>query len=804
MNLLATLPGWFLRLLGADSTSASSEVWFAFEGMDPGWAVLLGGLFAAAIGFAYWKSPGRLSKPQRIGLAALRAFFLLLILFILTHPVIRLTEEVESRGTLLVLQDVSASMGLEDPRLAEADQERVAAAYGSSARTEENPRPSRRELVRAMAANEELNLWPRIAEKADILVAPFGRQAGPAHPLVTSKSNTLSAGEAAAYFGSLDFDASSTAVADSLSDALDALAGQPLAGVLLISDGMSNVGSPMTTALDPLRDRNLPLFAYAVGVEAQRDLSVVSFSSPGMAFAGETAMLDVRLRATDLAGESTEVRLIQDGETIDAQEAAFEEDGEVELSFPYVTERAGFFPFTLEAGAIEGEVTLENNEASLELQVLDRRVRVLVIEQEPRWDFRYLLDTLKRDERVEVSAVMLDGDKTLGRDPESGFLAELPTPEELLGYVIVVLGDVDPDRLSDAHFDALDRLARQTGGGLVFHAGSDFNPFAYAGTPLEALLPVELDPTVENRGARYEDPVSLSLTREGRRSPLLRLDENPLKSEQIWRSFPPVRWTAQTGPAKPAAEVLLVDPTEAKQARGDPQPVLAHMSVGRGQIFYFGIDETYRWRSRMGEKHYLKIWGQVFLKLGIERLSGASDLVQLNTVRDAYAVGETILVSGRIFDKGFRPLEAPEVAGTLKIEPAVEGGATVIEQEVTLKSRPGSPGDYELEVFGATPGRYTLQTELDPEASVGFTVDISNLELRDAALNLEGLTQLAGEQGRVFREEDISELPDAVSESLPTIRDVSRYEPAFHPIVYALLLLLPVAEWTSRRLLKLK
>jgi len=555
--------------------------------------------------------------------------------------------------------------------------------------------------------------------------------------------------------------------------------------------------------MEVVRSRGLPLYVYATGVEAQRDLSVLSFSGPAMAFAREDAVLNVRMRSSGLVGETTEVQLKQGDETVDTQKLRIETDGETEVSFNYKASEAGEQELQVVVKALRGEATEANNAANMRLRVLDRRVKVLLIEQEPRWDFRYLLDTLKRDRRVEVDAVMLDGDATLGQDPDSRFLKGLSSPKELLDYVIVVIGDVDPRRLSAEHMQALDTLARQTGGGLVFHAGPEFNPSQYRGTPLEALLPVTLGQSAVDPKLRYEEPVSLLLTAAGRRSPLLRLDDNTAVSETLWRGFPGVRWTAQTGPAKPAAEVLLVDPSVSKKSNGQPQPVLARMSVGRGQVFYFGFDETWRWRSRVGERDYLKIWGQVFLKLGVERLTGASDLVQLNTVRSSYALGETVLVSGRIFDDEFQPLDAPEVRGSLIIEPS-DAEAAVITQPISLQSRPERPGDYEFEVLAGTPGRYRVRTELDPEAEVVFSVSASNLELREPALNLAGLQQLTAEAGELFREEDLDQLPERIGAALPSVREVRKYEPAFHPVVYFLLLLLSAAEWMTRRILKLK
>jgi hypothetical protein len=800
MITLAAIPNWLLRVLGAEP-SPGGEVWFGFEGMDPGWALLLAGMAALLIGRVYLKGPGQIDTARRVFLASLRFVAAALLLFVLMQPVIRVTEESTARGSLLVLQDTSASMDIRDTRQNDADIERVAVAYGSQSAAEANPEPSRRELVEAVAGNPDLDLFGRLSEKVDVLVASFGRNAGDPKA-IAAEGASISSDAAKAFFKALPASAPATAVSDSLKNVFEATAGRPLTGVLLITDGVNNAGAPLPTAVEVARSRGLPLYVYATGVEAQRDLSVLSFSGPAMAFALEDAVLNVRLRTSGLTGEQAEVRLMKADETIDTQEVRIETDGEIELSFNYAAPEAGEFELKVEVDPLRGEATEENNAANMQLRVLDRRVKVLLIEQEPRWDFRYLLDTLKRDRRVEVNAVMLDGDSTLGRDPESRFLEALPSPKELLDYVIVVIGDVDPSRLSPTHMRALDALARETGGGLVFHAGPKFNPNSYQGTALADLLPVNFPRTAESP-ARYEEPVSLLLTPEGRRSPLLRLDPNSTVSETLWRGFPGVRWTARTGPAKPSAEVLLVDPSDSKKTAGKAQPVLARMSVGRGQVFYFGFDETWRWRSRVGERDYLKVWGQVFLKLGVERLTAASDLVQLNTVRSSYGLGETVLVSGRIFNEDFEALEAPEVPGVLTIQPA-DAEADVITQSVTLTSRPGRPGDYELDVLAATPGRYSVSTDLDGEAEVVFEVSASNLEMRDPSLNLSGLRQLVAEGGELFREETLDQLPDRVGESLPSIREVRKYEPAFHPLVYFLLLLLATLEWMSRRIWKLK
>ena len=807
MNGSSHFHDWLLRISGiSPGDTGVRDIWFGFDGLNPGWALLLAGLFAAVIVWLYLRGPGDLGRPARIGLTALRTVLIAGLLLLLTRPVLQLTRDEPTRGTLLALVDTSASQDLADPRTG-PDLARAAIATGAlspggvdravpASVASDLVKKTRRNLVEDAFTNPALSLGQRLLERTDLVLASFASEAGPSQALpLETNADTL-----AAAIHALPHGGSTTALGDSLTAALDATAGQPLTGVLLVTDGASNSGSPAAAAADAAIRRGLPVFVIATGITAPRDLAVVSFTGPAVAFAREEAPLQARVRATGLAGQSTEL-VLRNGDTeLKRERVTFSADGETEVSFSHQPAKAGDVELTVEALPVEGETTLENNRASCALRVIDRRIRVLIVEQEPRWEFRYLLDTLQRDRRIEVRAVMLDGDPGLGREPGSSFLAELPDAAGILDNVIVVLGDVDPKRLGADRMAALSRLPRETGGGLVFLAGPKFSPGAYKGTPLESQLPVMLDGPSD--APAYPAPAGLLLTAAGRTSPLLKVADNPADNEAIWQKFPGARWTAHTGPGKPAAEVLLVDPTPEKRSGGQPQPVLAVMPSGRGQVFYFGTGDTWRWRSREGEKHYLRIWGQVFLKLGVERLAGASDLVQLNTPRPNYAPGDRVVISGRIFDASFQPLDAAAVKGTLRIQPV---DSAPIESELLLRARPGRPGEFEAEFTASARGRYTVITERDPNATVAFAVDALDVELRDPALNLSALEQLAkATGGAVFREEDLIRLPEAIATHLPVTTVVHRLEPAFNAWLLGALILLASLEWLFRRLLRLK
>ena len=162
-------------------------------------------------------------------------------------------------------------------------------------------------------------------------------------------------------------------------------------------------------------------------------------------------------------------------------------------------------------------------------------------------------------------------------------------------------------------------------------------------------------------------------------------------------------------------------------------PAVATMPCGQGSILYFGFDETYRWRSRVGEKYYSAIWNQIIQRFAIERTLALSPRIQLRSERDDYAAGETVRISGRIFDAEFHPLQREAVGATLAIR--TPDGAERLPQSIRISGVPGRPGEFRAELEAPVAGTYTLSTELDPGAGITFEVRNATTERNDTALD---------------------------------------------------------------------
>ncbi len=807
-----------LSQIFSSSSGGNTEAALGYEGISWGWASFLTLVLGLVIWWMYrWGAPA-LSRRQRGILAALRIALVGVFLFLLVKPVVLLTLNEPVRERLLVLLDTTQSMEIKDRRVANEDLARAAIAAGllspTAKLTSSLPsgvdawrEASRVKLLQALAANEKLNLWPRLQEKADLDFVRFGREAKKLDAMGNVPGEPVTISDATSFFSRLKFTEDATALGDSLRQVLDENRGQPIAGIFIISDGANNTGTPPAEVAALAKQDGIPLFLYGTGIVGPKDIVVHDVTGPRGAFIKERAEFTVRVRASGYNGHPAKIQLKADGKVVDEQEVKLNVDGDTEYRLGYEPQEKAEVKIEASIAPVEGESSVENNVATTKVRVLDNKVKVLYIEQEPRWDFRYLLSTLQRDRSLAVKSVLIDGGADLADEPDSPFLKEFPKDRaELVSNEIIILGDVDPQALGEANMKLISEWVSDLGGGLIFLAGPKQNPFKYAGTPLEALLPVTLQPglTEEQQTERSRDPIELKLTTTGEYSPLLRLADENLDNRQIWNSFPGVRWTARVAGARPTAQVFLVDTNPDHATNGEPMPVIAQQTYGQGSVMYFGFDETYRWRSKLGEKYYSKIWNQIIQNFSLDRQLGASTRTQIKVDRPEYLVGDKIVISGKLFTQSFSPVKEATVPGTL-VFTGTDPTAKEESSELRLVAQRDQPGGYQAEFTALKPGQYRFSTLMDPKAILKFSVASPRVELAETAMDASLLQSMADASGGKFlREENLNGLPDLISSRGATVPTFKKRELFYSPWWMVLLVTLACTEWLLRRLWQLK
>ena len=458
---------------------------------------------------------------------------------------------------------------------------------------------------------------------------------------------------------------------------------------------------------------------------------------------------------------------------------------------------------------IEGEDDLvpENNTVALDIEFVDRPLRVLYIEGYPRWEYRYLKNLLVREPSIESSVMLLSADRDFAQEGNTP-LARLPrTAEEFAAFDLIILGDIPSGFLTDSRQELIQEQVARRGGGLVMIAGPRSMPSSWSGTPLADLLPftgsLELD--------RRDGPVLARPTDVATRLGVLRL---VLGEDYGWPEalsdasygWSQLQWVQRIDPErlKPTAEILAeVRPADGDQA--DVTPLVLGMRYGAGQVLYVATDEIWRWRYGRGELLPEQFWVQLLRLLGREAVQGDQPVRLVVEPRQA-VIGRPVRITVDLLDavSGLLPPDSVVVeafdgdgvlVGTVELPASGEASwaGTWIPPEV---------GPVEFRI--AQPGLSALAGGIIATIEVARPDD----ELRDADADHDFLATLSKETGGlVHLPDETPGLLDRVHEQLPNRAIVTerplRERIWTSPLFFTLFLLLATLEWVGRRLTRL-
>lgn len=817
---------FLLRLCGLhrDDAAQVSGMEFALRnGHWLPWVIVTGLVLLGLVALSYWRDTReQLGPGKRSVLIGLRGLLLALLLLLLLRPVVAITTETSVRRGLLMLFDTSGSMKIQDPRVDPSDLKRAAMAKGildptmgleqtldPQAATSVKLMP-RVDVLRGMLKNPKLNLLQGLEKDLDLSAYHFGETLEELGSIASEKTNSpvAPADPAPAWLSNLEPKSPVTALGDATRDLIARKRGQSLAGIFLATDGASNSGSPAMEAAQRAKQERVPLFIYGVGITSPRDIIVGSLLAQEVAFVKDELPVTVRVRGQGLRGESAKLQLTLtptgggQEEVVAEKIVQFGDDEDQVIAMPFTPKAQGDYVLDAKIEVRADEASRDNNQLRQRLRVIESKVRVLYVETTPRWEFRYLQSVISRDRRLEAKFVLLEADPGIAEGEGTPYLDKVPaTKQDIFKFDLIILGDVSPKDFSSEQITGFEEFVQKFGGAMLFIAGPRSAPAAFAGSPLERMLPVELDSTV----AAETGPVSgitVELTPQGRANPMLRLSADEDDSSRIWRNFGKIYWAARVARAKPGAQALLVDADPTKANRHGKLVLAAAQQFGLGQVLYMGTDNTWRWRRNTGDRYYPLLWGQIAQKLGLHHLLGGSKRTQLSVDKQSYTTGERVAVFARLYGQDYAPIRTVTVEAGFIVK---VGGTPGPRQDVLLRAVPDQPGMYRGDFIAVAPGTHQFSVKSDAATTLEFDVSEPRFESGETAMNETLLRQMAqASGGAYFREENLRQLPAAISSKAERVTSTYDAELWSSPLIFILLLIVGSVEWWLRKRWQLK
>ncbi len=180
--------------------------------------------------------------------------------------------------------------------------------------------------------------------------------------------------------------------------------------IQLISDGNHNAAGGLAPLLETLRTAramDAPIYTTTLGgASSLRDLEISVTRPQELAFVGQRVPIAVTLRQRGRLTDRAEVVLLHDGKEVARETQPLAPDGRALVKFDVVQNQSGLYRYDVQVVPIASEATTANNTAPFLVRVVDKPVRVLLLEGKPYWDGKFLIRTLAADPSLEVDSIV--------------------------------------------------------------------------------------------------------------------------------------------------------------------------------------------------------------------------------------------------------------------------------------------------------------------------------------------------------------------------------------------------------------
>lgn len=850
------------------------------------WGTQLGGLwlfvFIGGVALLVWgvfwlyrreiqSSP----RPLRIALAVVRSLVIVLLAVVLMQPLLNITEKIELPPTVVLLVDDSASIAVQNSYLEEDAAIRLTRFLNTNVAEIRSMRPSGAQIIEELASKEDKKFLRELAAKGNVVVRTFASRSS-RYPLAMPQPVSVEEGAADEVAADpendgeidanlkkelkIDGSGTSTNLARAIRDVLNDPETQRLQAIIVLSDGQRTEGEDPRGVAEEAGQRGVPIYTIGVGDPSQpQNIRVADVSSRERVWKDDPFEIKARIASSGINNAQVRVSLemlpqgSDSGRVVERRNVTIRGDsGETTISFSQQPQEKGEFRYVVTAERADGQPDSlpEDNSGSTNVEVIDKKIRVLLLAGSPSFEYRSLRMLLQRDQTIDLSCWLQTMDPKMHQEGNT-VIDTLPMtyepqaqgdldagerkPSGLSDFDVIIMIDPNPepgDPRNEFIFprwnESLERFVSE-GGGLIYMAGPKYTASFLTDQRTNGVLPILPvnidDPKAEERkfvsmdiAREFETEWPLHLTADGADHPITRFHSDPNENRAIWGLLPGVYWSFPGDRTKPGFTTLIEhsDPRYRDQRGG--RPLLVAGRYRNGRTIYIGIHSTVRWRA-LGPKALLydKFWIQSIRYVMEGKLSGGDKRGRIMLDRKKYNLGQRVQIKAELKqDDRVSPLTTPEVTGMI----SVEHNGQVQSFPVTLKSlalqqsdpkiREQFEGQYEGSVNAQFIGLNTLTINLDgfggkAQIEAQFDVEIPQVEIANPRLDKTQLTQISNASGGKYFEIDeamnlFGDLATSTEIRANPLNPVPLWD---SPLVLILLVTLLTVEWALRKAYRL-
>jgi uncharacterized membrane protein len=753
----------------------------AFSPPWPAILVVLAALVAAGLAVLAYRrrrAPGT-STRARLVLLGLRLATIAVFLFCLLRPVLVVRAVEPQRNFLAVLVDDSRSMTIADDRAA--------------------PRTA---FVRE-AFGESGGLRAALERRFALRYFRFSA--------TTERAASPSAGS---------FAGTRSNIGQALARTAEELAGLPVSGIVVLTDGADTSRESLAETLRALRSAGVPVFAVGLGRESfARDVQLGRVDPPVSVLKGTTLVVDVVVSQSGYAGRVVPLVVEDEGQQLASQDVTLPADGEpATVRVRFTLAEAGPRVLHFRVPVLDGEQVTQNNQRDALVTVTDRREKILYIDGQTRPEMKFLRQAVADDKNLQVVTLQRTAERKFLRldiDAAEDLAGGFPkTREELYAYRGIVLGSIEASAFTPDQLRMMADFVSLRGGGLLALGGRlAFAEGGYGGTPVAEALPVEIGTTKADDA--FLETLKVRPTRLGLTHVATQVGASEQASADRWTTLPPLTSVNPIRRVKPGAAVLLTG----RDGPREEQVVLAHQRYGAGKAIAFPVQDSWQWQMHadipVEDQTHETFWRRLLRWL----VDGVPERLAVTVDHERVERGDAVQVTATLRDERFIGVNGAVVRATVT---GPDGGvsemplAFVVDRDGEYRATftAAQDGLYDISVDAAaktgpvpaagSPAKNGAAPKTGPgpgsQARAFVRVAPDDREYFDAAMRPAFLRRVAEDTGgRFYTPATASTLPEDITYLGRGITVVQEKDLWDMPAVLVLLVGLAGSEWLLRR-----
>jgi uncharacterized membrane protein len=590
--------------------------------------------------------------------------------------------------------------------------------------------------------------------------------------------------------------APATHLGDSLRRFVAETSDLPIGAIVLLSDGSDNSGGIDLDTITALRNRRIPVHTVGFGPETfNRDIEMDDAVVSPHSMAGSRLNAWITIHQHGFARQPATIEVRDGAKVLASRSIVLGADGKLQSeNLLFSAGDAGAKPLQFSISLLPGEENRLNNSLTRLVNVEPTQKRILYMEGEPRWVYKFIRRAEDSDQLVQIASILRTTENDIYRqgvrnadELKDGFPS---SAEELFAFQGLIIGSVQADYFTPAQKDLIHQFVDRRGGGVLFLGGRfSLADGGWGSTSMADALPVNLP---NRRNTFHRASATVELTPPGMDSLICRLIDDPARNAERWKTLPFLMDYQEAGTPKPGAVVL----AEMKVG-GRNLPFLTTENFGRGRTAVLASSGNWRWQMSLplGDTSHDRFWQQLLRWL----VADTPDQVVASVPNQILFDDGQVKLSAAVRDKTYLPTSDATVEAHI-IGP---GG---ISARVDLSPVPNRAGEYQAQWTAPQSGSYLTEVTAE-HAGQDLGRSVLTFQRMDGVAenfhmeqNRDLLERLSADTGgRYWRPQQLSRLLSQISYSDAGITVHETKALWNMPIVFLMMLLLTLSQWLLRR-----